>query len=113
ASEGGSAESGTYSAKTSAPPQPKIWVEKGDYRSGCVNGCYNYEMHWQNADLGGVTVKCMKDAGQIGSYAYPVTINGSGSKQLGCWQGSDNVNVWVDIVGWGDSVDTEKRFWAK
>ena len=113
ASPGGESLSPTYSATTSAPPSPKIWVTKGDYVSGCVNGCYKFKVNWENANLGSVTVKCMKDAGQIGSYAYPVSMNGSGSAQLSCWQGSDNVNVWVDVVGWGDSVDTEKRYWAK
>ena len=113
ASPGGESLSPTYSATTSAPPSPKIWVTKGDYVSGCVNGCYKFKVNWENANLGSVTVKCMKDGGQIGSSAYPVSMNGSGSAQLSCWQGSDNLNVWVDVVGWGDSVDTEKRYWAK
>ena len=114
ASPGGESLSPTYSATTSAPPSPKIWVTKGDYVSGCVNGCYKFKVNWENANLGSVTVKCMKDGGQVGNYAHPVTMNGTGSSpSLDCWQGSDNVNVWVDVVGWGDSVDTEKRYWAK
>jgi len=114
ASPGGESLSPTYSATTSAPPSPKIWVTKGDYVSGCVNGCYKFKVNWENANLGNVTVKCMKDGGQVGNYAHPVTMNGTGSSpSLDCWQGSDNVNVWVDVVGWGDSVDTEKRYWAK
>lgn len=65
-----------------------------------------------------MTVRCMRSdlnrngAIQFGS-AYAVTLNGSGSKQLGCWLGADGYDVWVDVVGWGGSVDTEKRDWPR
>jgi hypothetical protein len=50
--------------------------------------------------------------GQIGG-SPTVNFDCSGSQQLSCWKGRDGVDVWVDIVGWGDGVDTEKSFWAR
>ncbi|WP_309066662.1 Ig-like domain-containing protein [Microbacterium sp.] len=114
ASEGGSAESPTYSATTDQPPQPRVWVTQGDAVSGCVNGCRKFVVNWENLNIGGARVTCHSSAyGQIGSYVYNVAFDGRGSKQLDCWQGRDGVDVWVDILNWGDGVDTEKRFWAR
>lgn len=115
ATEGGAAESTTYSAKTDAPPQPKIWVTQGDAAGSCVNGCRRFVVNWQDADLGSKSVRCYSDTsdGQIGSATYTINFNGNGSQQLSCYQGRDGVNVWVDVLNWGDSVDTEKRFWAR
>ncbi|WP_223627567.1 Ig-like domain-containing protein [Microbacterium sp. EST19A] len=104
---------GSASAKTDDPPQPKVWVTQGDAAGSCVNGCRRFVMHWENLNLGSVQVTCHStNSGQVAS-ANTVNVNGNGSQQLGCWVGRDGQDVWVDIQGWGDGVDTEKRFWAR
>ncbi|WP_309127376.1 Ig-like domain-containing protein, partial [Microbacterium sp.] len=113
--EGGAAESPTYRATTDAPPQPKIWVTQGDATASCVNGCRKFVVNWENANLGTRSVHCYSDTsdGKIGTATYSINFNGSGSQQLSCYQGRDGVDVWVDVLNWGDAVDTEKRFWAR
>ena len=44
-------------------------------------------------------------------YAYDLPANGS--KQIECWLGADGYDVWVDLQGWGDDVDTEKQWWPR
>lgn len=85
---------------------------------GCNNGCYLFVVNWQDTNLGDVQVRCMRsDMNRGGSIqfgsAYTVSMNGAGSKQLGCWLGADGYDVWIDVVGWGGSVDTEKRDWPR
>ncbi|WP_336632386.1 MULTISPECIES: Ig-like domain-containing protein [unclassified Microbacterium] len=117
--EGSSQTTASSSARTMDKPPPRIWVTRGDYTpEGCNNGCYLFVVNWDNADLGDMTVRCMRSemnrSGEIqfGS-AYSVNLTGAGSKQLGCWLGADGYDVWVDVVGWGGSVDTEKRDWPR
>lgn len=103
------------SARTDDPPPPRVWVTRGDYTAqGCVNGCYLYVVNTQNFPAGRYTVECWHDTGgptRSSSYAYDLPANGS--KQLTCWKGADGNNVWVNIVGWGGDVDTEKTWWPR
>ncbi|WP_439591901.1 Ig-like domain-containing protein [Microbacterium sp.] len=102
------------SARTNDPPAPQVWVTQGDAAGSCVNGCRRYVVHWENLNIGNRTVECYSsNDGQIGNFQYTINFNGSGSQQLGCFVGRDGQDVWVDILGWGDGVDTEKRFWAR
>ena len=91
-----------------------MWVTQGAAAgSGCVNGCRLMVVNWQNLNIGSYSVTCHSSSnGQIGS-SYTVNFDGSGSKQLSCWQGRDGVDVWIDIQGWGGGVDTEKNFWPR
>ncbi len=102
------------SRKTNSPPPPRVWVTQGAAAgSGCVNGCRLMVVNWQNLKIGNYTVTCHSSVdGQIGGN-HTVNFDGSGSQQLSCWKGRDGVDVWVDIVGWGGGVDTEKSFWAR
>ena len=102
------------SAKTDSPPPPRVWVTQGAAAgSNCVNGCRLMVVNWQNLKIGSYNVTCHSSVdGQIGGN-HTVNFDGSGSQQLSCWKGRDGVDVWVDIVGWGDGVDTEKSFWPK
>ncbi|KDA05440.1 fibronectin [Microbacterium sp. CH12i] len=102
------------SATTDAPPAPKVWVSKGGFGASCNNGaCLKYTVNWENLSIGNAQVWCNSDDNtHIAGHAYTVNFNGTGSQELSCYQGQDNVNVWVDIVGWGTDVDTEKRYWA-
>ncbi len=60
------------------------------------------------------TVQCYSDNyGLVVSSQYTINFDGSGSQQVSCYVGRDGQDVWVDILGWGDGVDTEKRFWAR
>ncbi len=102
------------SARTNDPPAPEVWVTQGDATSSCANGCRRFVVNWKNLNIGSFQVNCYSSAyGRIGDWSYTVNFDGSGSKQLECWQGRDGVDVWVDILGWGGGVDTEKRFWAR
>ncbi|MCR2763865.1 Ig-like domain-containing protein [Microbacterium sp. zg.B48] len=102
------------SARTDDQPQPRVWVTQGDAADSCVNGCRQMVVNWENLNIGNATVTChSSNSGQIEDLTYTVNFNGSGSKQLGCWVGRDGQDVWVDILGWGSGVDTEKRFWAR
>lgn len=118
-SAGSSTTTASNSARTADPPPPRIWVTRGDYTpQGCNNGCYLFVVNWQDTNLGDVQVRCMRsDMNRGGSIqfgsAYTVSMNGAGSKQLGCWLGADGYDVWIDVVGWGGSVDTEKRDWPR
>lgn len=101
------------SARTDNRPAPQVWVTQGDAAGSCVNGCRRFVMNWQNLNLGNVQVTChSSNSGQIAS-SYTVNVDGNGSRQLSCYAGRDGQDVWVDIAGWGGSVDTEKRFWAR
>lgn len=102
------------SATTDKKPEPRVWVTQGGAAGNCVNGCRKFVVHWENLSIGTYDVKCMvQGKGAIGNYTYSVNFNGSGSKELACYQGRDGVDVWADIVGWGDDVDTEKTFWPR
>ena len=101
-------------ATTSAPPQPRIWVTRGAFTAqGCVNGCYHFVVNWSNADLGSRQVYCKYTGGNVSNNTFTVNFNGNGSAQLPCWLGADGYDVWVDVVGWGGSVDTETRSWPR
>ena len=96
------------------PPQPRVWVTRGNFEpAGCTNGCYHFVVNWQNLDIGTKDVRCYRDGGRVGSYDNPVNFNGSGSQELTCYLGADGYNVYVDILGWGGSVDTEKSWWPR
>ncbi|WP_309102977.1 Ig-like domain-containing protein [Microbacterium sp.] len=101
------------SDRTNQPPAAEVWVTQGDAAGSCVNGCRRFVVNWKNLNIGSAQVTCHStNSGQIAS-ANTVNFDGSGSQQLGCWAGRDGQDVWVDIQGWGDGVDTEKRFWAR
>jgi hypothetical protein len=92
-----------------------VWVSRGDYvpGGGCVNGCYKYVVNTQNFPAGRYSIQCWHDTGgptQFGG-TFAFNLPASGSVQLECWKGADGNNAWVDILGWGGSVDTEKTWW--
>ena len=94
------------------PPQPRVWVTQGGAAGSCVNGCRYYTVNWENLNIGSHRVSCVND--RDGAFStYTINFNGNGSQQLGCYAGRDGYNVWVDIQGWGGSVDTEKTFWPR
>jgi len=97
------------------PPSPKVWVTKGSGGpQACTNGCYYFRVNTENFPGGSYRVDCYtSSSNKFNSYDGPFNIPSNGSVQLQCWHGSDDVDVWVDIKGWGGAVDTEKRFWAR
>lgn len=96
------------------PPQPQVWVTKGDRTGSCVNGCYYFVVNTKDFPAGSYRIDCYTNtSGKFNSWDGPFNLPADGSRQLQCYHGSDNVDVWVDIKGWGDAVDTEKRYWAK
>ncbi|MDT3329615.1 Ig-like domain-containing protein [Microbacterium sp. KSW-18] len=97
------------------PPQPQVWVTKGDGGpQACVNGCYYFVVNTKNFPGGSYRIDCNATGDpRFNDYNGPFNVPSDGSVQITCWHGSDNVDVWVDILGWGGDVDTEKRFWAK
>ncbi|MGF6824731.1 hypothetical protein M2317_003669, partial [Microbacterium sp. ZKA21] len=98
------------------PPAPRVWVTQGSLDpQQCVNRCANFYVNWQNLDIGTKDVKCYSSAypGGVSDYSYSVNFNGNGGTEISCHQGRDGVDVWVDILGWGDGVDTEKNFWPR
>ncbi len=102
------------SATTDKKPDPRVWVTQGGAAGDCVNGCQFFTVNWQNLDIGTQRVTCNSNVdGQIGSASYSINFNGNGSTRLTCYKGRDGVDVWVDILGWGDGVDTEKQFWPR
>ncbi|WP_243233716.1 fibronectin type III domain-containing protein, partial [Microbacterium sp. CIAB417] len=107
---------GTASARTSDPPAPRVWVTQGSRDpQGCVNGCMNFYVNWQNLNIGTYNVKCYSSAypGGVSNYTYSINFDGNGGKEIACHQGRDGVDVWVDIIGWGGGVDTEKNYWPR
>ncbi|MFE6736607.1 Ig-like domain-containing protein [Microbacterium sp. NPDC057650] len=104
---------GSASARTNDPPPPRVWVTQGSATSSCVNGCRKFVVNWENLNIGSQTVYCRADYGAVSDYPYTINFNGSGRQEIGCWQGRDGVNVWVDISGWGDSQDTEPNYWPR
>ncbi|WP_314506266.1 fibronectin type III domain-containing protein [uncultured Microbacterium sp.] len=102
------------SARTDDPPPPQVFVTQGDAAGSCVNGCRRYVVNWNNLNIGNATVWCYSsNDGRIGALQYTINFDGQGSQQIGCYVGRDGQDVWIDIQGWGDGVDTEKRFWAR
>ncbi|GAA1852638.1 Ig-like domain-containing protein [Microbacterium koreense] len=102
------------SARTDDPPAPRVWVTQGDAAGSCVNGCRRYIVNWENLNIGQHDVRCYSsNSGLIGSWTNITNFDGNGSFQLDCYAGRDGQDVWVDILGWGGAVDTEKRFWAR
>jgi len=113
---GSSTTTASDSARTDDPPPPRVWVSRGDYvNKGCVNGCYLYVINTQNFPAGNYTVACWHDTGGPTQFGTPTSYNlpANGSVQLQCWKGADGNNAWVDIYGWGGSVDTEKTWWPR
>lgn len=105
----------SWDATTNPPPQPRVWVTQGSSAgSGCVNGCRQFVVNWENLSIGTHQVHCYASSdGRIGSATYNINFNGSGSQELSCYKGRDGVDVWVDILNWGGSVDTEKSHWPR
>ncbi|MFC4140726.1 MULTISPECIES: fibronectin type III domain-containing protein, partial [unclassified Microbacterium] len=104
------------SATTSNPPAPRVWVTQGSLDpQACVNRCANFFVNWQNLSIGNKQVKCYSSAypGGVSSYTYNVNFDGNGGVEIACHQGRDGVDVWIDIIGWGDGVDTEKNYWPR
>lgn len=102
------------SATTDNRPQPKVWVSQGDAAGTCTNGCRKFVVNWENLSIGTHMVRCYSsNSGWIAESTGSINFNGNGSQQLTCYVGRDGQDVWVDIEGWGGSVDTEKRFWAR
>ncbi len=100
------------SKKTDSPPPPRVWVTQGDPAGSCVNGCRKFVVNFENLNLGSRQVYCYSNVdGIIGTSTHTVNFTGNGSDQIDCWKGRDGVDVWVDIVGWGNGVDTEKNYW--
>lgn len=95
------------------PPQPKVWVTRGDRVSGCVNGCYKFVVNWENMSIGSAGMQCMYSGGAVSGTIHTVNFSGNGSRQIECFLGADGYDVWVDIKGWGGAVDTEKRWWPR
>ncbi|MDW4573578.1 Ig-like domain-containing protein [Microbacterium sp. M3] len=100
-------------AATTAPrPQPKAWVSRGAGTgsvAGCSSGnCHYFEVNTQDFPAGRYQVYCYS-SGQ-GEFAGGASWNlpANGSVQLGCYYGYYGEQVWVRIVGYGES---EKRVW--
>lgn len=109
------------SATTQPKPPPRVWVTRGAAApQSCVNGCYYFVVNWQNMDAGPRGVDCYNGAlggGGAGdgfnNYRATIDFTGNGSAQLECRLGADGYDVWVDIIGWGGGVDTEKTWWPR
>ncbi|MCK6079741.1 tandem-95 repeat protein [Microbacterium sp. EYE_5] len=110
--DGSSNTSDAAQATTQNAPQPRVWVTQGGAAGNCVNGCRKYNVHWENLDIGSRAVTCVSD-NDGGFSTYQINFNGRGNQEIGCYVGRDGQNVWVDIQGWGDGVDTEKTFWPR
>ncbi|MFC8682236.1 Ig-like domain-containing protein [Microbacterium ureisolvens] len=100
------------SATTAPQPQPKAWVSRGAGTgsvAGCGSGnCHYFQVNTQDFPAGRYQVYCYS-SGQ-GEFAGGASWNlpANGSVQLGCYYGYYGEQVWVRIVGYGDS---EKRVW--
>ncbi|MFT3798004.1 Ig-like domain-containing protein [Microbacterium sp.] len=119
-SAAGQTTTASDSATSAEEPKPRIWVTRGDrYPGTCVNGCYYFVVNWRDANIGTYDVVCAHgDLGGGGSgdefsVRHSVNFDGSGSKQIECRLGADGYDVWVNVIGWGDSVDTEKTWWKR
>ncbi len=114
-SAAGQTTTASGSATTQPKPPPRIWVTRGAVGdSSCTNVCYKFIVNWQNAeDLGALGVQCRFSGGAVSGTIYSVPFSSSGSKQLDCYLGADGYDVWVDVQGWGGSVDTEKQWWPR
>jgi len=116
-SAAGQTTTASASATSAAPPPPRVWVSRGDFENvGCDFGCYRYVVNTQNFPAGNYQIDCWNDgggsAGKFGT-RYSFNLPANGSVQLYCWSGAEGYNVWVDIIGWGGSVDTEKQWWPR
>ena len=98
------------------PPQPRVWVTRGNFEAaGCVNGCYHFVVNTRNFDAGNYRIECWNDSGGAHKFGttYAFDLPRDGAVELYCYSGADGYNVWVDILGWGGSVDTEKQWWPR
>ena len=100
-------------ATSASRPAEKVWVTRGSARGGCVNGCYNFVVNWQNMSIGNAGMQCMYSGGSVSPTIHTVNFSGNGSQEIQCYLGADGYEVWVDIKGWGGAVDTEKRSWPR
>ena len=120
-SAAGQTTTDSASATTDPKPPPRVWVTRGAFApNGCNNGCYYFVVNWQNMDAGPRQVDCYNGAlggGGAGDgfngYRPTIDFSGNGSAQLQCYLGADGYDVWVDILGWGGGVDTEKTWWPR
>jgi hypothetical protein len=100
------------------PPQPRVWVSRGDRAGSCVNGCYRFVINTENFPAGNYRVMCKFEGrgytnANVSDTAWSYNLPANGSVQLQCYLGADGYDVWVDIYDWGDGVDTEKRNWPR
>lgn len=115
-SAAGQTTTASDSARTADPPKPRVWVTRGDFvNNGCVNGCYKFVVNTQNFPAGSYKINCYRSGGNgpINTWQGPFDLPANGSKQLECFLGADGYDVWVDILGWGGSVDTETSWWPR
>ena len=96
------------------PPQPRVWVTQGTVSGQCNRGpCRYYVVNTENFPGGSYTLDCVNSRdGVFNNWKGPYQIPSNGSVQLQCWLAPDGLDAWVDIKGWGDTVDTEKRYWG-
>ncbi|WP_336644992.1 Ig-like domain-containing protein [Microbacterium sp. USHLN186] len=98
AAEGGSAESGTYSATSGPKPDttPKAWLSAGAPVAGCtaVGGgqCHYYKVTTnQFFKAGSYNVECRVGGRFLGDNAgFPVKIPSGGSAEIKCYSGYSN-----------------------
>ncbi|WP_256971690.1 Ig-like domain-containing protein [Microbacterium esteraromaticum] len=112
--EGGTAESKTYSAKTSSPPQPTAQTVKGASGSWPVgwggtgsctaSSCATMAIQVKDFPAGNYNLYC--NDGPSGSQRWggrSVYVPANGKATLSCFYGNPGTTVWVTIEGWGNA----------
>ncbi len=110
------AQASARSVDAPPPPQPRVWVTRGDRApQSCNNGCYKFVVNTRDFPAGRYNVACKYSggSGNVSPNAFAYDLPANGSKQIECWLGADGYDVWVDIQGWGGAVDTEKQWWPR
>jgi hypothetical protein len=102
-------------ARTADPPQPKVWVSRGQSAQGQPNcssdACAFFVVNTQNFPAGDYRVHC-NATGPYGGTPFAGgsvrSLKANGQTQIGCYFGDAGAEVWVTIDGWGTS---ERRTW--
>lgn len=113
--EGQWSQIASASARTSDPPQPRVWVTKGSEVGGCStnslgNRCHKYVINTENFNGGSYRIECHDVDGYFANNAgYPVNIPSNGSVELDCYNGYAGPH-YVRIIG-GNPEWSERATW--
>ncbi|GAA1999525.1 Ig-like domain-containing protein [Microbacterium ulmi] len=102
----GQTSSKSASARTADPPPQLAWTSQGPDSGICSpDTCYYLRLNVSNFPAGKYQINCMENGSQFaGGRTWDIPANGS--IDLSCYHGGMNMQLSLQIVGWGTATAT-------